>query len=301
MTPPTLSPRMLSPRTVSPAPVRAAPADAPADAPVAGFSLIELAVVLTLIGILLGGVFGVLTDYVAAENRDITAARLEAVEEALVLFVSRNKRLPCPADGTAAEGTAQDGREQPDGGGETCTAGDNISVVPWRALGMEPEATRDGFGRRVTYRVYDGGTDSLTRADGMDMSACDPTAEDGGGSEDDCGVDVAPAEFLRDKGLTVDDPDGTTILDPATPEAGGGAAFVLVSHGEDGAGAHTRGGTRVDPPDAANANQAENTDMDETFVLGGLNAAEGTNAYFDDIVAAPTIHEIADRAGLGPQ
>jgi len=267
---------------------------------VGGFSLIEIAIVLTLIGILLGGVFGVASDYLAAENREITAARLEAIEEALVLYVSRNKRLPCPADGTAAEGTAADGVPDPNGETQTCTAGVQYSVVPWRALGMEPEATRDGFGRRVTYRVYDG-ADGLTRTDGIDMSECEAAAEDDQPGPIECGTGVAPTEFLESKGLTVEDPDGTAIVDPGSPEAGGGAAFVLVSHGNDGAGAYTRGGTRIALAPAGQADQRENTDMDDTFVLGGLNAAEGTNAYFDDIVTAPTIHEIASRAGLGPQ
>ncbi|MEQ8967762.1 MAG: type II secretion system protein [Azospirillaceae bacterium] len=267
---------------------------------VGGFSLIELAIVLTLIGILLGGVFGVASDYLAAENREITAARLEAIEEALVLYASRNKRLPCPADGTAAEGTAADGVPDPSGETETCSAGDEFSVVPWRALGMEPEATRDGFGRRITYRVFDG-ADGLTDTDGMDMSACEAAAEESGSPEPECTAGISPVDFLRDKGLTVDDPDGNAIVDPGSPEAGGGAAFVLVSHGNDGAGAYTRGGTRIALAPAGQADQRENTDMDDTFVLGGLNAAEGTNAYFDDIVTAPTIHEIASRAGLGPQ
>lgn len=80
----------------------------------AGFSLIELAVVLVIIGLMLGGLLVPLGTQIESDKRKENAATLESIKDALIGFAIINQRLPCPD-------TNADGREDcpsvaPDGG-----------------------------------------------------------------------------------------------------------------------------------------------------------------------------------------
>ena len=107
----------------------------------AGFTLVEMAMVLLIIGLLLGGLFPTLSTQMDIQRVNETKRQLEDIKEALVGFAVAKGRLPCPADGTAA-----DGNELVTG--TTCTL--TKGVLPWSTLGV-PET--DGWGRRFTYRV----------------------------------------------------------------------------------------------------------------------------------------------------
>lgn len=270
-------------------------------------TLVELAVVLTVLGILLGGALRILAAYSEAQFVEVTRGRLAAVEEALILYAARNKRLPCPADGTLDDGDAGDqpnlGVAVPTGAVDDCTVATTASVVPWRELGIPRENALDAWRRRITYRVFDG-TTGLTRQDGIDASDCRTAADDDTAlGADPCDNTRSAIAFLSGKGFQVNDGGGTAIIGPALPERGGGAAFVLVSHGPGGFCGYLRSGTRQNQAGgstcAVNAGKDENGDGDDTFVLSEFAEAD-VNA-FDDLLRAPTVHEIADGAELGPQ
>jgi prepilin-type N-terminal cleavage/methylation domain-containing protein len=113
-----------------------------------GFSLIELAIVLFIVALLLGGLLPTIGSQIEQKNRSETRKQLEEIQQALMGYAIINKRLPCPASKiqtiTANPATAG----KPDGPAGACTS--NPGVLPWIELGL-PET--DAWGRRFTYAV----------------------------------------------------------------------------------------------------------------------------------------------------
>ncbi|ALO45368.1 prepilin-type N-terminal cleavage/methylation domain-containing protein [Pseudohongiella spirulinae] len=67
-----------------------------------GFSLIEMAVVLMILGFLLSGLLVSLSQSTENTRRTDANAQLKRIEEALLGFAQANGRLPCPASHTSA-------------------------------------------------------------------------------------------------------------------------------------------------------------------------------------------------------
>lgn len=118
-----------------------------------GFTLIEMAIVLAIVGLLVGGgIFAVGT--LAERSRMIqTNTNLDRAEAALQLFVVHNNRLPCPADGSLTVGSANYGIEQVDTSRSPriCSVVPQNSVLPWITLGLDEPTSMDGWGQRLAY------------------------------------------------------------------------------------------------------------------------------------------------------
>ena len=111
-----------------------------------GFSLVELAVVLAVLGLLAAGLLVPLETQLESRDRALAQRQLEQAREALYGFAMRFGRLPCPdADG--------DGRADP-----TFDAARRTSASCARAEGDLPGVELgvpvvDPWGRRLRYRV----------------------------------------------------------------------------------------------------------------------------------------------------
>lgn len=116
-----------------------------------GFSLVEMAVALLIVGLVLGGLLGTVGTLEKRQRSAGTEAQLEEIHDALVAFAVANRRLPCPASPATPDTVAGAGLENaPTATG--CTGGAS-GVVPWATLGLPAS---DAWGRRFTYRVSAG-------------------------------------------------------------------------------------------------------------------------------------------------
>jgi prepilin-type N-terminal cleavage/methylation domain-containing protein len=118
-----------------------------------GFSLIELAMVLFIIGLLLGGLLTPLSTSIEQQNRRETEDNLKEIKEALLGYAVINGRLPCPdcpddATGTCNAGTPNDGNEDRAGAPLVCRT--FVGNLPWVELQIDPEDAWDNY---YTYHV----------------------------------------------------------------------------------------------------------------------------------------------------
>lgn len=269
-----------------------------------GFTLIELSIVLIILSLIGVAFVSMMVPLMDGQRASATRARLAAIDAALVSFVAINRRLPCPADGSLAVGTEIS---------SPCT-NQTYGVVPWVTLGLSAADIEDGWGIRVTYRM----DPHLARANAMDMSACDPAgtgtpATPGTPPRAVCNIActattltncVNPQAFLALKGIEIRDVVGsaTKLMDPSlTPSTG--AAYALISHGENNAGglsssgivsSSTKGvvGTNEDH-NRAGASQNYYVDAPQNF----SNSA----SRFDDFVVRSSVMSVIQRAHLGPR
>lgn len=126
-----------------------------------GMTLVEIAIVLAILGILGGLSLPLLTKQLAMKRVIKTQENQEKVLNSLAIFVLHHGRLPCPAK-PSKEGEALrrcDSREQ------------SIGLVPYETLGLSKVEASDGAKRTLTYMVEP----ALTRTAQLrgDFSYCD--------------------------------------------------------------------------------------------------------------------------------
>ena len=109
----------------------------------AGFTLVEMAVVLAIVALLLGGLLPTISSQIEQQRRSEVRKQMDEIQQALMGYAIVNGRLPCPAKATIATGS-------PSAGMFDCTLSPLTGVVPWATLGT---SETDAWGRRFTYTV----------------------------------------------------------------------------------------------------------------------------------------------------
>ena len=124
----------------------------------AGFTLIEIAVVLVIVSLLLGSFITSLSSRIESTRRNDTIKQLEDIKSAILGFASAQGRLPCPATTTGL------GLEQPVGG-TVCTT--QHGFVPSVTLGLSGSYNRDilltdSWGNPYRYSVTPSNANAFT-------------------------------------------------------------------------------------------------------------------------------------------
>lgn len=235
-----------------------------------GFTLIELAIVLTILGLLLGGGSMLLQPMLDSNKRNETKSKLKSIEDALTIYAATNSDLPCPSNPTLGPGSPANGVAA--NAAAVCNSTMAFGGVPWQTLGLTEADVLDGWGRRISYAV----TGDLAEAAGRLNCAS--------------GFGGLTQGVLEVRGAN----------NTAPPVTAPRAAYVVISHGENGAGGYLPSGART-PITVAS----------ETEVQNSKNFGAGTNVIFyyekratgdtiigfDDIVRSRTSGQIAIAYG----
>jgi len=239
-----------------------------------GFTLVEMAVVLVIIGLMLGTILGMGNAQIQASKISSTKQKEQSIKLALINFISRNNRLPCPAIPTIAKGNVGYGMEAPNLG--ACT-GTNISgtvstgIVPWSSLGLSDENASDGYYNRFTYQV------ALAATNTNDQTIV--------GLRGTSSTHLATPATLRSPPNGNQTNDCNPNNNPYNPCS---AVVVIISHGTNGSGAYTENGVQKALPNGND--EAENADNDSVFII--KDYSEVAENPFDDIVLALTSSDL---------
>lgn len=120
-----------------------------------GFSLVEMAIVLVIFGLVIGGMMGPIKIQLDAKKLRDTQATIETSKKALIGYALRNGRLPCPD-------TDADGAENRSGTNCSSARGD----IPYATLGVN---ALDAWKQVLSYRV------DTQFADSTDGTGCPDT------------------------------------------------------------------------------------------------------------------------------
>lgn len=224
-----------------------------------GFTLVEMAMVLLIVALLLGGLLPTVSSQIEQQRRNETRKQMGEIMDALTGFAVINGRLPCPADGAAASGV-----ESTAGSGVTLACTLDKGVLPWATLGV---TETDAWGRRFTYRVSQGVSSNF--ADGAD------------GTGAACGITAGVSfQLCSAATLEVRNAAGSIVADKIPA--------VVVSHGPNGLGAYpSGGGAQIG---IATGDEAENANDNNTFI----SHDQVQNGY-DDIVVWLSPNTLANR------
>jgi prepilin-type N-terminal cleavage/methylation domain-containing protein len=228
-----------------------------------GFSLVEMAIVLVIAGLLISAAITLGAAQIASSRILTTKDRQAAVKASLITFILRNNRLPCPAVPTLSDLDAGYGFEAATPGacaGVPSGSGSSIGILPWKTLGLSSDAANDGYYSRFTYAV----TTSQTNLNANTLA----------GMRGSMSIhSAAPVSSVNQ--INNCTPAGWTY-NPCS------AVVVIISHGALGNGAYTESGQRIDLP--LGPDELENTNLDSAFVDKGF-AENQVNSYNDLVMA----------------
>jgi prepilin-type N-terminal cleavage/methylation domain-containing protein len=126
-----------------------------------GFTLVEMAVVIAVVGALFMLLLAVVVPWFEYSRRIATENRMTVIARELALYAIDNNTLPCPGspDTTPTPAESPYGFERdsgPDGADidTDCSRVEHrFGIVPFRTLGLNEQDVRDGWGNYFTYHV----------------------------------------------------------------------------------------------------------------------------------------------------
>lgn len=222
-----------------------------------GFTLLEMAVVLMIVGLLLGGLLVPLSAQMDQRNNSDTQKILSEIKEALIGYAIVNGRLPCPASSTSF------GAESPLGGGNCTNFYDGF--VPAATLGLSGTTDStgvliDSWGNPIHYAVTAWSsttpavTNVFTTVGGMSTIGIS---------------NLSPNLLVCSTATGISGSScGTSSSLTATP----GVPVVIFSTGKNGA----QGIMGID--------ESSNLDGNAIFVSHTSTPSGAPNGYFDDII-----------------
>lgn len=190
-----------------------------------GFSLIEMAIVMVILGALIGGLLMPLSAQRDVSNRKTTEAQLAEIHDALLGFAQLNGRLPCPTN------INSQGLELRNGAGNCIFAN---GFVPYATLGvqgsLQNQRLMDVWQMPIRYRLTAVSTWQYAKAVNLTTASADLRVCDTSACTNIIAPNIVAVVFSTGK-------DGANVPASASPDQvlnlSGGTDFVMRSPTED--------------------------------------------------------------------
>jgi prepilin-type N-terminal cleavage/methylation domain-containing protein len=259
-----------------------------------GYTLIEMAIVLAIIGILVGTFLKYMNTYQDAKAIRVTQERQQKIANALSDYASSYGRLPCPS----VPGMVPEGKSR----AACLTVTSRAGTVPYLELGLTEQDATDGYDSLMTYAVSNAAANPSAsdvhancRVDGIWIKsgvALNPTkatfcCQRRPSGDMQVYRDTAPTAFITLQSGSGGDFGSATTAAPVRINNYEMAtiAYVLVSHGKNRENAYIQGsGSRPGAISFIGTHETINADdSDNTYYALRMNSMRWGN-YFDDIV-----------------
>ena len=288
-----------------------------------GFTLVEMAVVILIMGLVVGSIFSFLDVEQDQKKIDITRNNQKKIAVALSVYAQNNGKLPCPADHYLTEDNLTGNART------SCTGAELKGIVPFRTLSLTRDDIVDGYNNPITYAVVRKATVESDTDDVHQNCRIQDVWVDGSYNINPYKANFCCREMSNtDQVLRVYFKTPTTtanqvvetqngslsnMADPNTVYSGAVSpenlkyfAYALISHGKDGFGSFIlpADDRRYQNPrprefsgkDEENDNSITSSDMhyiDMRLQRGGQASGE----YYDDIVLWRTQEQVISELG----
>jgi prepilin-type N-terminal cleavage/methylation domain-containing protein len=222
-----------------------------------GFTLVEMAVVLVIFGLLMGGLLIPLSAQRDIGDYNETRQKIALIKEAIMGYAIANGRLPCPASPTLASSAV---------GAGTQSCGLSAGVVPWADLGT-PEL--DAWNGRFTYIVTPSFEDEISANTVTPPSTCTTTPT------------AASFALCSEGSLSVNNSAGGSVATQVPA--------IVISHGKNGFGSYRSDGSQFSST-AATMQESQNLDTATPFIY-----SETIQNGYDDFVDWVSINVLFNR------
>ena len=239
-----------------------------------GFTLVEMAVVLMIIGLLLGGLVPTLSAQMESRNINETRKQLGEIKEALEGYAIINDRLPCPASSTS------NGVEDPSSGSGACTyfthtsntTNPSYNYLPAVTLGLSGTNSsgllEDAWGNPIRYAVSSSSSTSPAYSNVFTIS----------NQMSNVGISNLTSTNLNPNLLVCSAASSSNSSCSSGYTLASNAVAVIYSTGKNGAS----GGTGADEKENLNPNATDS--HGNVFVYHTPAGSSATNGEFDDLM-----------------
>ncbi len=237
----------------------------------AGFTLVEMSVVLVIMATLAVGALSIGNAKQEQNKVEVTKARLDAIEDALYRQATLGGYMLCPAPLNALPtastfGVSTDCTAAVVSGVTEVGSGTDIvriGGVPVRSLNLAPEYAVDGWNNRFTYMVVKNMTViSASSLSGFSSSATNNIIQ-----------------VLDSAGNQIPTVNNSTFV-----------PYAVISHGKDGRGAYNDKGILVTAC-GSTTKDSENCDGDAVVIdMRVMDSSTAANNYFDYVRWKTSLH-----------
>jgi prepilin-type N-terminal cleavage/methylation domain-containing protein len=252
-----------------------------------GFTLVEMAVVLVIIGFILSAGLKVASSVLSSSASSSTISNMNVIKQSLVSYLRSNGKLPCPDSSpnipTGISSATTTG---------TCSSPSGYGVVPWVTLGLSRDIALDGFGNFINYRV--------SNKDGSQIPPGYPGIASAYNAQQNWTDKTAANSFTILNIQNKQSPNGNKTIEIQGRDETTGAVYpitynaivVLFSHGKNGYGAKTVKGTTIDSSHAGGDETMNNTNLTTFIVRNAVDSSSAPGGAFDDVITYMTPNDL---------